>query len=322
MEIAGRNHFVVLKKHHGVVRGTLEFVANGAGQMPQRIPRGTVHLGDAPEGVRILHVGFGPVRSGAAVQPFADPGGHYGLSRLRAGSVHPGIEGLQAAVKRIQGKGGAYVGPVPQGETLGHQPNGMGHHELGPVDQSQSFFGAQFQGLPSQALQGLCGRHRLAFQHHFPLAYQRQTQVGQGGQIAGRTQRTAFVHHREAVGLVEIQQPPNGGRGGTRETVAQRKGFGQQHQANQWGLQGISGTAGVAPNEIQLQLGQVFVSNRNVVQRTKTGINSVMGLLGRLGQLNHVSMALLDVFPSRLRQIHRMRSFGEHFPIGPVQIGS
>ena len=136
---------------------------------------GTVNLRHATERVGVLHVFLLSLDNLRAFQQMADMGGGQNLSYMRSYQMHVEVEGLDTSVEGFQGYCTNDVGQP--GEFLGfqQQPNGITAHELGAVEQGQTFFRLQGDRFPAEFLVDFFSGVFLSSVVNFAHANQGQT---------------------------------------------------------------------------------------------------------------------------------------------------
>ena len=128
------------------------------------------------------------------------------LSAVRAYHVRKRQERLYAAVICIQRHGSDAVRPFGQPYAVEDGPDRVRAHELGAVEQGETFLGLEPDGLPAQFLPDLGGRTDLTFVQHFSQADERQAEVGERGEVARRAQRALLVDDRQDVLVEHVDQ--------------------------------------------------------------------------------------------------------------------
>ena len=73
----------------------------------------------------------------------------------------------------------------------------MGTHELGAVQEGQTFLRLERDGLPALLDPYLRSGTDAALVQDFAQADEREAQVGEGSEVAGGSERTLLVHDRE-----------------------------------------------------------------------------------------------------------------------------
>ncbi len=100
------------------------------------------------------------------------------MSVVVADLMHLVEEGFDAAIEGFQGDGADEVGQIAETEGFQQDVGAVAAHELRAVEQGQTFFRLQGDGLPSKLLEHFGGWNDLTFIMHLAQAEQRKHQVG------------------------------------------------------------------------------------------------------------------------------------------------
>ena len=186
MEVAGGDDLVLVGKDGRVVGSTVNLGHEDALHIPERVLGRPVYLRHTAEGVGILHFLAGSVDELAALEITEDDAGRLDLSLMRTDGMHTGGERFLAAVEGLEGDGGYLVGSRRYMLCMTQAPYGMGQHELGAVEKGQALFRRQCQRLPAEEFLQFASGISPALVVKLAEPQQRQTHIGQRGQVAGR----------------------------------------------------------------------------------------------------------------------------------------
>ncbi len=281
MKIASRQHFVLAGEHQRIVRHGIGLAGQHRRHMADLVETGTHDLGLTTQGIGVLDLVAIRVRPAnrAAGQQMPQGCGTILLARMQPHLMNPRIERLVTSQRRIHThctrhqRGGKNV--VGQKQALQRQRR----RHLGSIQQRQPLLGLQLQLRNIQLPPGSAGRHRLAGQPDGADTGQTATEMGQGGQIAGRAHGTLSRHIGNQPVIDGSQQllddlPPDTGK-----TTGQRIHFQQHDQPNHRLGQQRPGARRVRQHQIDLQALQIRLRNPLLGQRPEPGVNAVHSLL-------------------------------------------
>ncbi len=256
----------------------------------QRVARGAVHLGHAPQGVGVLHLPavLVALHDLAVGEHGAEVLGHHELPRMRAGDVQALVEGPCGALERLQAH---RAGDVRRGgEALGVQQRegAQGGHELRAVDEGQPLLRLEDHRLDAGALQrrgrGLPAGLRepldpvrgRAFQvRRLPLPDHRQRQVREGRQVSGGPDRPTRGDARDDTAVEHLHQDID--HRGAHPGVAEREDLRakEHHPAHDRGLQRSADARRVRADQVPLQGADVVGGDPRLAQRTEAGVDAI-----------------------------------------------
>ena len=119
-------------------------------------------------------------------------------------------EWLNTAIEGFQGNRTDKVGQIAETEGLQQYISAVAAHELRAVEQGQTFFRLQGDGLPTELVENLLCWNDFAFIMHFSQAEQRQHEVGQRCQVAGSAERALVVDHGQHIIVEEVDEALDG----------------------------------------------------------------------------------------------------------------
>lgn len=123
-----------------------------------------------------------------AFQQFAESGTRLDLSLVGTYLLDAVHEGVDAAVKSFERQGGNQVGPPREALCLEDGKHAVGTHELGAVEQGQSFLALQFDRLPAELVEHTDGLALLSLVVDVAHADEGQEEVGQRSEVARSAQ--------------------------------------------------------------------------------------------------------------------------------------
>ena len=277
VEVTGRDNHVLVRENIGIVRGGVNLILNHGLNVHNVVFYRAVHLRNAAETVRVLHMFLGPADEFTSFQDVHEFLAGENLPFVRAQVVGEGKEWFDAAVVGVQRHGANQVGPATEAHAFEDAPDGVGAHELRAVQQRQALFALQADGFPAQFFPDIGGRTDFPFIQYFSQADERQAQVGQGSQVPGGAQRTLLVNHGQDILVEHVNKALH--RDKLRAGVPVREGLRlqEEHEFNNLRTHFFAGAARVRHHQVVLQLAQVLLGNGYVVQRPKAGGNAIDG---------------------------------------------
>ena len=262
-----------------------------------------MHLRGAAEAVGILHVLLVALDNLAALQHLTHGGGGLQLAFVRAHHVEALVERLYAAVESIQAQAQHHVGLTAQAHGLQQTPHSVAAHKLRAVQQGQTLFALQLDGLPAFGLIDLRHIAAAAFPIHLSHAQDgRQHQVGQRAEVAAGAERTLLIHHRQHILVVAVNQALHRLQLCAAVAEAEILRFQQQHQAHHLGGHLVAHAARMAHHQVLLQLAQLLLADADVAQRAESRRHTVDGLLLALHLVVQIGAAFLDATLGLLAQ--------------------
>ena len=234
--------------------------------IPERVLGRPVHLRHTAERVGILHFLAGSVDKLAALEIAEDDAGRLHLSLMRTDGMHTGCEWLLAAVEGLEGDGGYLVGGRRDMLRMTQTPYGMGQHELGTVEKGQTLLRRQCQRLPAEEFLQLASGISPALVVKFAETKQRQTHIGQRGQVAGRAERALLIYHRNHSFIEEVNQPFHGLDPYSGVAVGQGFDLQGQHKAHNLRTHLLSYSAGMGHHQILLELRELVAVHGHVAE--------------------------------------------------------
>ena len=295
VEVTTGDDHVFVGKDNGVVGSGVDFSFNHGGNIGDGVLGGTVNLGSTTETVGVLNVFFVAGDDLAALGVATDGGGSFELSFVGTHHVKALVEGLDAAIESVEAEGEEHV--CLTAETLGFEntPHSVAAHELGAVEKGETFFALQFDGLPTKLVVDFLHIATTAF----PIDVAKtedggKHEVGQGTEVAAGTKAALLVDDGENIVVVAVDKTLNGLELCTAVAKAEVLGFEQKHETDDLGGDFVANAAGVAHDEVLLQLAELFLANGDVAKGTKTGGDTIDGYLLGFHLLVEVVAAFLD----------------------------
>ena len=248
VEVAPRDHRLILREDQGVVGDGVELDLHLLPDVVDGVPDGPVDLGDAAQGIGVLDpVLLAVVQDLRAGQQQAHVRGHRHLALLAPHLVDPGVEGVPQAGEGLEVHRGHRIGQLGGADRVVEGQGADAGHGAGAVGHAQPLLAQQgVQGLDPCPLHGLPSGEQLPPIPGLSPAQQREGHMGQGGQVAGGPQRALLGHHRAHV-LVEHpdhhldQQGPH-----PRYSAAQGVGPQEEHPPDHLPGVGLAGGGAVA----------------------------------------------------------------------------
>ncbi len=254
-----------------------------------------MHLGSATEAVGVLDVLFVAADNLAAVGVFADGCGGFELAFVGAHHVEAFEEGFDAAVECIEAEGEQHVGLFA--ETLGFEdaPGGVAAHELCAVEQGETFFALQLDGLPAELGVDFFDIATTAFVVDIAQAEDGgEHEVGQRAEVAAGAEAALLVDDGENVVVVAVDETLDGLELSTAVAEAEVLGFEQEHEADHLLGHFVANAAGVAHDEVFLELAELLFADADVAEGAETGGDTVDGLFLGFHLLVEIVAAFLD----------------------------
>ena len=295
VEVTAGDDHVLVGQDDGVVGGGVDFGLNHGGNVADGVLGGTVHLRGAAEAVGILHVLFVATDDLATVEHLAHGGGSLQLALVGAHHVEALVEGLDAAVEGVEREAEHHVGLAAQAAGLEERPDGEGAHELGAVEEGETFFALQLDGLP--AFLGVDFLDVAATAFVVDVAHAEdggEHEVCQGAEVAAGAEATLLVDHGEDVLVVAVDEALHGLELCTAVAEAEVLGLEQQHEADNVLRHLVADAAGVAHHEVFLQLAELLLADADVAKAAETGGDAVDGHFLGFHLLVEVVAAFLD----------------------------
>ncbi len=306
VEVAAGDDRLVLQEDQGVVGDGVELDLHLIPDIVQGVPDGAVKLGDAPQGVGVLHpVLLAVVQNFGALQQLAHVLGHQHLALLAADLMDAGVKGVAQAGEALEVHRADDVAQLGGADGVIQGQGAHGGHGAGAVGHAQALFAHQgVQGVDTRLGHGVGAGHELALVVGLSLAQHGQGHVGQGGQVAGGAQG-ALLGDPGVDALVEHlnhhlhQQGAHAGH-----AAAQGVGPQQQHAAHHFLGVGLAGAGAVAENQVGGQLVAHLLGDGHLLEVTEAGGDAV-GHAALLGDLLGQGAGLLHGLQGGAGQLHR-----------------
>ncbi len=181
---------------------------------------------------------------------------------------------------RVERHGTGDIGELHETAGAGHCQAADRGHGLGAVEQSQAFFGRQWQRRKAGALQGLGARNAFAAMEGLAFTDDNEGQMSQRGEVSACAYRALLRNDGVHAGIEHGYQQIDQLRPITAESLGEHVGAQQQHGARLGFREGISHAGGMAAHEVGLQLRQAVVRNADVGELSEAGVHAIYGLSG------------------------------------------
>ena len=187
-----------------------------------------MHLGDAAERVRILHMGFVLSNDFTAFQEFTEIIACLDLSPVRTDLLDAIHKRIDTPIESFEGKSGNKIGFLRESEGFQNGKHTISAHKLRTIEQGKTFFTHKFHRFPAELIEDTDGFALLTFIINIAHTDKRQEEIGKRSQITGCTERTAVVDNGHHIVVEEIEDTLYGNN--LHTAMPQRKGMGfQQH---------------------------------------------------------------------------------------------
>ena len=188
-----------------------------------------------------------------------------------------------------------HVGLAAEAAGLEEAPDGVAAHELGAVEEGEAFLALQLDGLP--AFGGVDFLDVAAAAFPVDVAHAEdggEHEVGQGAEVAAGAEGALLVDHGQDVLVVAVDEALHGLQLGAAVAEAEVLGLEQQHEAHHLGGHLVADAAGVAHDEVLLQLAELLLADADVAEGAEAGGDAVDGHLLGFHLLVEVVAAFLD----------------------------
>ena len=199
VEVAVRDEHFVLDQNERIVGRRIELHRDRSCDVAEEVSRGTVHLGRAPQRVRVLHLVAPLVRlvDGRSFEQPQDVGGGVVLASQGPKPVDLRQEARARSLESFERKCAGEVSALDEPLRAHRAERAERCHELRAVDQRQTFLGGEPRGLEVGGRKSLPAREQLSVEPGVALADERQSQVSKGREIATGTNRSTARHIRK-----------------------------------------------------------------------------------------------------------------------------
>ena len=295
VEVAAGDYLVFIRKHDRIVGGGVDFGLYYAGDVGDGVLGGAVNLRSAAEGIGVLN-GFAVLCDDfAAFHIFADVACGFELAFVRTDHVETFIEGVDAAVKGVEAYGEDHVGLLAEALCLEDAPYGVGAHELGAVEEGEAFLALEFDGLPSHFIVNFLDVHALAFVVNVAHAEDGgEHKVGERAEVAAGAEGTLLVNDWEDVVVVAINETLCGLELYAAIAEAEVLDLEQEHELYDFLWNFVADAAGVAHDEVLLELAELVFADGDVAEGAEAGGYTVDGHFLGFHFLVQVIAAFLD----------------------------
>ncbi|HEX6851539.1 MAG TPA: hypothetical protein VF139_09030 [Candidatus Polarisedimenticolaceae bacterium] len=277
VEVPPGNEIAVLREDHRVVRRCVDLDGEDAAHVRQGVPDRPVHLGHAAQRIGVLDLAAVGVRTldRAPLEQAAQVRRGAPLAGVGPRVVQPRVERPVGSLEGLEGHRARDVGD--RGEPFGAQEGehaDRGHH-LGAVDQRETFLRHERRRADPRAAHRLRGGHAPSPVERLAFADEGQRDVGEGSQVPRGPHRAPLGDERDDAASEHLHQrleglEPDPGVP-SRETV----GAQGEDRANDRDRQRIPHPRRVRAEEIQLQLGEAVVGDRDLREMAEAGVDAV-----------------------------------------------
>ena len=112
MEVAGGNHHILVGEHGGIVGNGIYFSLKHSCHVIDGILGGSMHLRDAAEGVRILHMHLRACNQLASCKQRTESLAGLDLTLMRADGLDLGHERIDTAIEGVERQRTDFIGPA------------------------------------------------------------------------------------------------------------------------------------------------------------------------------------------------------------------
>ena len=252
MEITTGDDQVFIREDGRIVCHGIDFGEQYRSHMMDGIFGCSMHLRDASEGIRVLHMLLRTSDEFASFQDTAEESTRFDLSFVRAHLLDAIHERVDTSVKSLQWDGSNQVGAFDEAESFQDSIYTVGAHELGTIQQSQSFLAFQTDGFPTEFIEHTDGFASFSFIIYIAYTDERKEEVGQRSQVARCSEWTTVVHNRQYIVVEEIDDTLYSDDLYPAMTQRQSMGFQEEHQFHDERRHLGSYTAGMALHQILL----------------------------------------------------------------------
>ena len=204
MKVSAGDDTVFIRKDGRIVRHRINLRQQNRRDIPDSILRCAMHLRNATERIRILHMLAGAGDEFAALQQFAEVLARFDLSFVGTDLLDAIHERVDATVKGFQGEGGYQVGFLGEAESFKNGKD-TGAHELRTVQQGKAFLAHQFDGLPAEFIEYADSLALPTFIVHVTHTDKRQEKIGKRSKVARCSQGAAVVDNRHHIVVEEVE---------------------------------------------------------------------------------------------------------------------
>ena len=271
---------VALREDEGIVGGGAGFNFKGGEGMGERVADGAVDLGHAAEAIGVLQprvvvaVGLANLAVGEQVAEMLGGGD---LAGVGTSGMDAGIEWRGRAAESFEGHGAGEVGEFGDAESANESESADGGDGLGAVEERESFFSFEGEGRAPGFEQGHGGGDGAAVLQDHAFADEGEGEVGQRGQIAAGADGATGGDDGVDPVIEEEEQGVDDRGPDAAEAFGEDVGAKQEHGADGGVRERIAEAAGMAADEVALQVLKLGGIDADVRKLAEAGIDAVGG---------------------------------------------
>ena len=278
VEVSAGDDHILVREDDGVVGGGVDFGFDYRSDVCDGVFGGAMDLRSAAEAIGVLDVFFVAGDDLAAFGVATDSGGSFELAFVGTNHVEAFEEGFDAAVEGIEAEREKHVGLTA--ETLGFEnaPDSVVTHELGAVEKGEAFLALEFDGLPAKLVVDFFDVAAATFPIDVAEAKDsREHEVGQGAEVAAGTEAALLIDNGEDIVVVAVDKTLYGLELCSAIAEAEVLGFEKEHETNDLSGDFVANAAGVAHDEVFLQLAELFLADGDVAEGAEAGGDTIDG---------------------------------------------
>ncbi len=288
MEVAAGEHGAVVRRAGRWVWKNERIIGSGAGfdledrrDVGERTANGAVDLRHAAQAVGVLHAGavfaVGFANLGVPKQRDKVRGGSE-LAGMRTGALNALVESGGRAHERIERHCAGDVSQADEAASARHGKRADSDHGLGAIEQRQAFLGGKRKRLEAGALQGFSAGDTLAVVEGFAFADDDESEMGERSKIAAGAHGAFLRDDGMDLGIEQANEQLGELDARTAESLGEHVGAKHQHGARFGLAERLAHAAGMAADQIGLELGEMVAGDADVSQLAKAGVDAVDGL--------------------------------------------
>jgi len=258
-----------------------ELAQDGGPHRVDGVACGAEHLGDAAERVGVLNARVVLAMAGEdlrAGEQASDRGGDFALPGLVSSGVEAIVEECVGRAASVDGHGGGAEGGREERVDIDQGECGTAGHEVRAVDEGESFFGFERERGDVVDLECFSGGAGVAaLMEHATLAHEREGDMGERGEVAGRTDRTDLGDEGDDVRVEHAEDLFDDDRPNARVSASERGGEEKHDAANDVRRQGVADAGGVGADEVVLEVSELIVGDACAAEGSEAGVDAVVG---------------------------------------------
>jgi hypothetical protein len=260
--------------------------------MGENAADGTMDLGHAAKAIGILHariVGYVGVADFAAGQDLRKIGSGSDLASVWARQVNARVEGYGGTHECFERHGSSEVSDLSEAVRVHDAQRSYPGHGLGAIEQGQTLLGREGERSKAGCGEDFCARLPDALKNGFAFADDDQREMRERSQIATRSYRAFGGDDRVDPCIEHGHEQVNELRPHTTVSLGEDIGAQQEHSPRLSFAERLAEAAGVAANQVGLELGQTVGGNAHIGQLAKSGVDAVNGLASFEDGLNDLT---------------------------------